>query len=81
MKKLASLITVVAILGLSASAFAQSEPRAQFIEFDPTEINAGTKGPEMTWVGHEDRSEFERLNRLKKSFLPEIQDSVRADAL
>ncbi len=70
-------------LGLGASqAVAQTdELEEQFISFEDMEISGDIKRPEGMVHDARTRLVFDRRMRLKKSFLPHVEDSAKTKAL
>jgi|TARA_R110000737_G_scaffold244611_1_gene255461 hypothetical protein len=48
------------------------QPRAKFYDFNEQLIDGEIKKPTALYTGARDKVKFDRLLRLKKSFLPEL---------
>jgi hypothetical protein len=74
--KRALLLTVVALGFLVApAAHAQTGPKAKFYDFPALTIDGTTKAPAALFHSPRERVRFERLLKLKRSFLGTLQES------
>ena len=53
------------------------QPRAKFYDFNEQLIDGEIKKPTTLYTGSRDKVRFDRLLRLKKSFLPELFDTAK----
>lgn len=84
MKKLTALLVALAFTGLAAPAFAQSQDAdtpSELITINPMHLEGDITKTDVFWEKHKDRPEFERLSRLKRSFLSNIEGSAQNNAL
>lgn len=84
MKKLAALMVALLVVGLSSTAFAQSDQKveSEFIEIDSgMDVFGTTKDPSGMRFTPPKTVEFDRLNRLKRSFLSKVQQSAEHRSL
>lgn len=85
MKRILVCLTVA--LGLcfvATTASAQDgedDVKTKFYDFDDMLIDGDIKKPDGAMFGTIEAAKFKRLLSLKKSFLPKIQDTAKADAL
>lgn len=76
------LLTLFAIMTVSASAFAQEEEtKSKFYDFDDMLIDGQLKKPDLFQSGAKDAAKFSRLLSLKRSFLIKVRESTSEDAL
>ncbi len=79
MKKLKFIIIAIvfcAVSGISPSA--AKEPRkAKFYDFDDQLINGEIKKPTTLYTDAREKVKFERLLRLKKSFMNDLFDTAK----
>ena len=82
MRRLGGVVTVAAIMLMSASVFAQDgETRTKFYNFDDMLIDGQLKTPDLLRQGARDKAKFNRLLELKKSFLPKIRETAEERTL
>lgn len=86
MKKLltVSLLGVCVLLWSAGSALAQDGAGAvkeKFYNFDDMLIDGEFKTPQGMYENAREQAKFDRLLKLKKSFLPKIQESAHEDVL
>ncbi len=84
MKRIVVMGAVLVGMSLVATTgFAQDdeEVKTKFYDFDDMLIDGEFKKPEGMVYGAIEKAKFERLLSLKKSFLPRIEESAKADAL
>ena len=76
MKKILILIVTMAF---SSTAFADTpkNPKTKFYDFGEMLIDGEIKKPTALYTDVRQRAQFDRLLRLKKSFMPELFDSAR----
>lgn len=77
------VVLVLGVMGLSGAATAQDavKPQTRFYNFDELLIDGELKAPPGVVYGAVDRAKFERLLSLKRSFLPQIAETARGEAL
>jgi hypothetical protein len=83
MKKLTAALTCLLALSLTCTAaLAQDpKPRTQTYNMEGLDLIGENRLPQLMVVQARDKVKFDRLLRLKKSFLPRIESSSQADAL
>jgi len=70
------LVFIFIILNTTAITMAK-QPRAKFYNFDQQLIDGEIKKPTTLYTDARDKVRFDRLLRLKKSFLPELFDTAK----
>ena len=82
MRRIVGLIVLVALMGMTGSAFAQDgDTKTKFYNFDDMLIDGALKTPDVLKTEAMDKAKFKRLLSLKKSFLPKIRESAEERAL
>lgn len=81
MKRLVAVATLLMLILLSASAFAQDDTRTKFYNFDDMLIDGQMKVPDLLRQGARDKAKFKRLLDLKKSFLPKVRETAEERTL
>ena len=64
------------ILNMTAFVLAK-EPKAKFYDFNEQIIDGEIKKPTTLYTDARERVKFERLLKLKKSFLPDLFDTAK----
>ena len=77
MKYLISLIVFVFIILNTTAISMAGQPRAKFYDFNEQLIDGEIKKPTTLYTNARDKVKFDRLLRLKKSFLPELFDTAK----
>ena len=80
MKKLKIAIAALLILAsLSVASAANATPpaKAKFYDFSDQLIDGEIKKPTALYIEHRSRAKFERLLRLKRSFLPQLFQTAK----
>lgn len=77
------LVVFLALVSLSGLAVAQEggEVKEKFYNFDDMLIDGDFKKPQGEFIEGRKKAKFDRTLKLKKSFLPKIQETTREDAL
>lgn len=75
MKKLIWASTIL-LLFVSVTAYA-SQPRSKFYDFSDQLIDGEIKKPTALYTDSRQRVRFDRLLKLKKSFLPDLFKTAR----
>tara|TARA_R110002124_G_scaffold101253_1_gene248755 strand:- start:181 stop:429 length:249 start_codon:yes stop_codon:yes gene_type:complete len=70
------LVITFIILNMTAVVLAKT-PRAKFYDFNEQLIDGEIKKPTTLYTDARDKVKFNRLLRLKKSFLPELFDTAK----
>jgi len=70
------LVIAFIILNMTATVMA-NQPRAKFYDFNEQLIDGEIKKPTTLYTDARDKVKFDRLLRLKKSFLPELFDTAK----
>tara|TARA_B100000131_G_scaffold295127_1_gene311861 strand:- start:18676 stop:18936 length:261 start_codon:yes stop_codon:yes gene_type:complete len=73
------IATIIIFLITSVSAYAKTpkNPRSKFYDFSEQLIDGEVKKPTTLYTDAREAVKFERLLRLKKSFLPELFDTAK----
>jgi hypothetical protein len=70
------LVIAFIILNMTAAVMA-NQPRAKFYDFNEQLIDGEIKKPTTLYTDVRSKVKFNRLLRLKKSFLPELFDTAK----
>lgn len=85
MKKFVAATIALALMGVALPAFAQSQQQddtpTEFIHIEDMFLNGDPLDPQVQVVTVPKSPDFERLQNLKRSFLPKIQHSTADNAL
>lgn len=73
--------TVIILTLFSFSVYANPAPKTKFYNFDDLLINGEYKKPQILYTDVKQKVKFERLLKLKKSFLPKLKDTKRDPSL
>jgi hypothetical protein len=76
MKRLTLCILLLAGMSLATPALAQQSPRSKFYEFPAFNIDGDRKMPSVFQHQPRGKVKFERLLKLKKSFLGSLAESA-----
>ena len=77
MKYLISIIVFIFIILNTTAISMAKQPRAKFYDFNEQLIDGEIKKPTTLYTDARDKVKFNRLLRLKKSFLPELFDTAK----
>ena len=77
MKYLISFLVFIFIILNTTAITMAKQPRAKFYDFNEQLIDGEIKKPTTLYTGSRDKVRFDRLLRLKKSFLPELFDTAK----
>mgnify|MGYP003129102052 FL=1 len=77
MKYLISVIVFIFIILNTTAISMAKQPRAKFYDFNEQLIDGEIKKPTTLYTDSRDKVRFDRLLRLKKSFLPELFDTAK----
>ena len=77
MKYLISVIVFIFIILNTTAISMAKQPRATFYDFNEQLIDGEIKKPTTLYTDARDKVRFDRLLRLKKSFLPELFDTAK----
>ena len=77
MKYLISFLVFIFIILNTTAITMAKQPRAKFYNFDQQLIDGEIKKPTTLYTDARDKVRFDRLLRLKKSFLPELFDTAK----
>jgi len=69
--KLPRILSII-LLFVATSAFAQSKPKSKFYDFGEQVIDGEIKKPTALYTDSKKKVKFDRLLKLKKSFIPEL---------
>ena len=72
--------SVIFLLILPFLAFADS-PKTKFYDFDNLLINGEYKKPQIMYNDTQAKVKFEKLFKIKKNFLPKLQETKRDTSL
>jgi hypothetical protein len=85
MMKISFKIIIITILMLISSHTIHAEPKTstktKFYNFDDLLINGQYKKPQVLYTDSRQKVKFERLLKLKKDFLPKLQNTDKDPAL
>lgn len=81
MKRALALMIAAGLLASASIASAQEGTKEKFYDFDNMLIDGEFKTPTGLYENARDKAKFDRLLKLKKSFLPKIQETAQEDAL
>ena len=70
------IIAVIFILNITAMVHAK-QPKSKFYDFNDQIIDGEIKKPTTLYTDSRERVKFDRLLRLKKSFLPQLFDTAK----
>jgi len=76
MKYIISFLVFIFII-LNATAAVTAKTRSKFYDFNEQLIDGEIKKPTTLYTDARDKVRFDRLLRLKKSFLPELFDTAK----
>lgn len=77
MKYLISVIVFIFIILNTTAISMAKQPRAKFYDFNEQLIDGEIKKPTTLYTDARDKVKFDRLLRLKKSFLPDLFDTAK----
>jgi hypothetical protein len=77
LKYLISIIVFIFIILNTTAISMAKQPRAKFYDFNEQLIDGEIKKPTTLYTDARDKVKFDRLLRLKKSFLPELFDTAK----
>ena len=70
------VIMIIFILNMTAIVVAK-QPKAKFYDFSEQLIDGEVKKPTTLYTDAREKVKFERLLKLKKSFLPDLFDTAK----
>ena len=70
------VIMIIFILNMTAIVVAK-QPKAKFYDFNEQLIDGQIKKPTTLYTDAREKVRFERLLKLKKSFLPDLFDTAK----
>ncbi len=76
MKYVISFLVFIFII-LNTTAIVTAKTRSKFYDFNEQLIDGEIKKPTTLYTDARDKVRFDRLLRLKKSFLPELFDTAK----
>ena len=68
---------MIAFLSVSGNAYSKPPARSKFYDFSEQLIDGEVKKPTTLYTDARQRVKFDRLLRLKKSFLPKLFDTAK----
>ena len=71
------LVTIFTSVALSVSAAPPKKTKSKFYDFQEQLIDGEIRKPTFLYMDSRQKARFERLLRLKKSFLPKLFDTSR----
>ena len=77
MKYLISLLVFIFIILNTTAISMAGQPRAKFYDFNDQLIDGEIKKPATLYTDARDKVKFDRLLRLKKSFLSDLFDTAK----
>jgi hypothetical protein len=83
MKRVISGLLLVAMIAPAGSAFAQAdaEPKSQLVTLEEDHFRGNRKAAAELVKAGKLRADFSRLTRVKKSFMPQVQESAAEPSL
>lgn len=69
------LVIIIAIIGLSSSAFAQKKRKRTTINFEDQLIKGQNQKPDVLTIFKRKNLNHKRLIRLRENFLPEMRET------
>tara|TARA_R100000008_G_C3575313_1_gene164839 strand:+ start:855 stop:1112 length:258 start_codon:yes stop_codon:yes gene_type:complete len=72
---LSLLVTIVIVL--STNSIYSKEPKSKFYDFNEQIIDGEVKKPTTLYMDVRDRVKFDRLMKLKKSFIPKLLKTAK----
>ena len=71
-------LLVIVISLVAVSAYGQTKPtKTKFYNFDDLLINGEYRKPQVLYTDARQKVKFDRLLKLKKSFIPELMKSAK----
>lgn len=67
----------IIFLLLTIAALARPPERSKFYDFDDQLIDGEIRRPTALYIDHRQRARFERLLRLKRTFLPKLYQTAK----
>ena len=77
MKRLMVIISLISFFCFSAHASPPKKQRSKFYDFNEQLIDGEIKKPTALYTSARQRAKFERLLKLKKSFLPKLFETSK----
>lgn len=71
----------LAVIMSATSAFAQDDVKEKFYNFENMLIDGQLKAPDLQRADARDKAKFQRLLKLKKSFMPKVRETAQAQSL
>ena len=72
-----TLLTTIFVLLLLATTVMAKTPKSKFYDFNEQLIDGEVKKPTTLYTDSREKVKFDRLLRLKKSFLPKLFDTAK----
>jgi len=69
--KLPGILSII-LLFVATAAFAQSKPKSKFYDFGEQVLDGEIKKPTALYTDSKKKVKFDRLLKLKKSFIPDL---------
>jgi hypothetical protein len=77
MKYLIAIVVFILIILNTTAIVIAKEPKAKFYDFSEQLIDGEIKKPTTLYTDSRQRVKFDRLLKLKKSFLPKLFDTAK----
>tara|TARA_R110000824_G_scaffold95393_1_gene229435 strand:+ start:333 stop:581 length:249 start_codon:yes stop_codon:yes gene_type:complete len=77
MRYIVGLIAVILIILNTTAIVIAKQPKAKFYDFSDQIIDGEIKSPTTLYTDAREKVKFERLLKLKKSFLPDLFDTAK----
>ena len=77
MKYFVSIVIIIFIILNTAAVVLANQPKAKFYDFSEQIIDGEIKKPTTLYTDAREKVKFERLLKLKKSFLPDLFDTAK----
>ncbi len=68
---------LLVLIFLTPQAFGQSKPKSKFYDFGAQIIDGEIKKPTALYTDSKKKVKFDRLLKLKKSFIPELMNTSK----
>tara|TARA_R100000008_G_scaffold82838_1_gene67528 strand:+ start:2019 stop:2282 length:264 start_codon:yes stop_codon:yes gene_type:complete len=77
MKYIIGFVIIIILILNTTSIVVAKQPKSKFYDFSEQLIDGEVKKPTTLYIDERERVKFDRLLRLKKSFLPKLFDTAK----